>query len=133
MKQSRVRVSSGSPFESIVGFSRAVRIGDVIAIGGTAPLGPDGKTVGVGDAAAQARRCFEIARTALEELGASLDDVIRTRFLLTRIDDWQAVAKVHGEIFSEIRPVNTVVQVTRFIDPDWLVETEIDAVVATDP
>jgi enamine deaminase RidA (YjgF/YER057c/UK114 family) len=133
MKQSRVRVSSGSPFEPIVGFSRAVRIGDVIAIGGTAPLGPDGKTVGVGDAAAQARRCFEIARTALEELGASLDDVIRTRFLLTRIDDWQAVAKVHGEIFSEIRPVNTVVQVTRFIDPDWLVETEIDAVVATDP
>jgi enamine deaminase RidA (YjgF/YER057c/UK114 family) len=133
MKQPRVRVSSGSPFESIVGFSRAVRIGDVIAIGGTAPLGPDGKTVGVGDAAAQARRCFEIARTALEELGASLDDVIRTRFLLTRIDDWQAVAKVHGEIFSEIRPVNTVVQVTRFIDPDWLVETEIDAVVATDP
>jgi enamine deaminase RidA (YjgF/YER057c/UK114 family) len=132
MKQPRVRVSSGSPFESIVGFSRAVRIGDVIAIGGTAPLGPDGKTVGVGDAAAQARRCFEIARTALEELGASLDDVIRTRFLLTRIEDWQAVAKVHGEIFGEIRPVNTVVQVTRFIDPDWLVETEVDAVVATD-
>jgi enamine deaminase RidA (YjgF/YER057c/UK114 family) len=132
MKQPRVRVSSGSPFESIVGFSRAVRIGDVIAIGGTAPLGPDGKTVGVGDAAAQARRCFEIARTALEELGASLDDVIRTRFLLIRIEDWQAVAKVHGEIFGEIRPVNTVVQVTRFIDPDWLVETEVDAVVATD-
>jgi enamine deaminase RidA (YjgF/YER057c/UK114 family) len=132
MKQPRVRVSSGSPFESIVGFSRPVRIGDVIAIGGTAPLGPDGKTVGVGDAAAQARRCFEIARTALEELGASLDDVIRTRFLLTRIEDWQAVAKVHGEIFGEIRPVNTVVQVTRFIDPDWLVETEVDAVVATD-
>jgi enamine deaminase RidA (YjgF/YER057c/UK114 family) len=133
MKQPRVRVFSGSPFEPIVGFSRAVRIGDVIAIGGTAPLGQDGKTVGVGDAAAQARRCCEIARTALEELGASLDDVIRTRFLLTRIKDWQAVAKVHGDVFSEIRPVNTVVQVTRFIDPDWLVETEIDAVVATDP
>ena len=126
---SRSSVSSGSPYEPIVGFARAVRIGNIIAIGGTAPIAPDGSNAGVGDPAAQARRCFEITREALEELGASLEDVIRTRFLLTRIDDWQAVAKVHGEIFSGIRPASTIVQVTRFVDPEWLVETEVDAVV----
>lgn len=125
----RRTVSTGSPYEPLIGISRAVRIGNVIAVAGTAPLGPDGRTVGIGDAAAQARRCFEISRLALEELGASLRDVIRTRMLLTRIEDWQAVAAVHGELFREIRPVNTVMQVTRFIDPDWLVETEVDAVV----
>jgi len=125
----RQSVSTGSPYEPIVGISRAVRIGDVVAVAGTAPLGPDGKTVGVGDPAAQARRCFEIARAALEQLGAGLGDVIRTRILLTRIEDWRAVAEVHGEFFRDIRPVNTIVQVSRFIDPDWLVETEVDAVV----
>ena len=124
----RRNISSDSPFEPIVGFSRAVRIGNVIAIGGTAPIGADGETVGVGDPAAQARRCFEITRAALAEAGASMTDVIRTRFLLTRIEDWQAVAQVHGEFFADIRPVNTIVQVSRFIDPDWLVETEVDAV-----
>lgn len=126
---SRSSVSSGSPYEPIVGFARAVRIGNMIAIGDTAPIAPDGTNVGVGDPVAQARRCFEITREALEELGASLEDVIRTRFLLTRIDDWRAVAKVHGEIFSGIRPASTIVQVTRFVDPEWLVETEVDAVV----
>ena len=125
----RQRVSSGSPFEPIVGFSRAVRAGPIIAVGGTAPIGADGKTVGMGDPAAQARRCFEIADMALRELGASLSDVIRTRFMLTRIEDWEAVAKVHGELFGDIRPASTIVQVTGFIDPDWLVETEVDAVV----
>ena len=125
----RSSVSSGSPYEPIVGFARAVRIGNTIAIGGTAPIASDGTNVGVGDPAAQARRCFEITREALEDLGAGLGDVIRTRFLLTRIDDWQAVAKVHGEIFSGIRPASTIVQVTRFVDPEWLVETEVDAVV----
>jgi enamine deaminase RidA (YjgF/YER057c/UK114 family) len=98
-------------------------------VAGTAPLGPDGKTVGVGDPAAQARRCFEISRLALEQLGASLQDVIRTRVILTRIEDWQAVAQVHGEFFRDIRPVTTIMQVSRFIDPDWLIETEVDAVV----
>ncbi|MDJ0950002.1 MAG: RidA family protein [Alphaproteobacteria bacterium] len=126
----RQTVSTGSPYEPIVGFSRAVRIGQIIAIGGTAPLGPDGKTVGVGDPAAQARRCFEITDAALRELGAGLSDVIRTRFLLTRIEDWEAVARVHGEIFADVRPVNTIAQVSRFIDPDWLLETEVDAVVS---
>jgi enamine deaminase RidA (YjgF/YER057c/UK114 family) len=84
--------------------------------------------VGRGDAAAQARRCLEIIAAALEAAGASLRDVVRTRILLTRIDDWQAVAGVHGEFFRDIRPVNTIMQVSRFIDPDWLVEIEADAV-----
>ena len=125
----RKNVSTGSPYEPIVGISRAVRIGNVIAVAGTAPLGPDGKTVGVGDPKEQARRCFEISRMALEKLGAGLEDVIRTRILLTRIEDWKAVAEIHGEFFRDIRPVNTIMQVKRFIDPDWLIETEIDAVV----
>lgn len=125
----RQRVSTGSPYEPRVGVSRAVRAGRIIAVTGTAPLGPGGRTVGVGDPAAQARRCLEIIREALEQLGASLSDVIRTRILLTRIEDWEAVARVHGEIFGEIRPANTIMQVTRFIDPDWLVEIEADAVV----
>ena len=99
---------------------------------GTAPLGLNGKTVAPGDPAAQARKCFEIARTALEKLGASLRDVIRTRILLTRIEDWKAVAEVHGEFFRDIRPVNTIMQVSRFIDREWLVEIEVDAVVGTE-
>ena len=130
MTRSRQNVSTGSPYEPIAGFSRAVRIGSVISVAGTAPLGPDGKTVAVGDPAAQARRCFEISRAALEQVGGSLKDVIRTRILLTRIDDWREVAAVHGEFFRDIRPVNTIMQVSRFIDPDWLIETEVDAVVA---
>ena len=125
-------ISSGSPYEPRVGISRAVRVGSIIAVSGTAPLGPDGKTVAVDDPAAQARRCIEIIREALERAGASLQQVVRTRTLLTRIDDWQAVATVHGEYFGSIRPANTIMQVTRFIDPDWLVEFEADAVVETD-
>jgi enamine deaminase RidA (YjgF/YER057c/UK114 family) len=130
MRKARENVGTGSPYEPILGISRAVRIGGTIAVAGTAPLGPDGRTVGTGDAAAQARRCFEIARAALERLGGRLEDVIRTRILLTRIEDWKAVCEVHGEFFRDVRPVNTVVQVGRFIDPDWLVEIEVDAVVA---
>jgi len=125
----RQLVSSGSPYEPRVGISRAVRVGSIIAVSGTAPLGPDGKTVGKGDPAAQARRCLDIIRAALEQAGSSLDQVVRTRTLLTRIDDWQAVAAVHGEYFGAIRPANTIMQVTRFIDPDWLIEFEADAVV----
>ena len=130
MTRSRQNVSTGSPYEPIAGFSRAVRIGNIISVAGTAPLGPDGKTVAVGDAASQARRCFEIARAALGQVGSSLEDVIRTRILLTRIEDWREVAAVHGEFFRDIRPVNTIMQVSRFIDPEWLLETEVDAVVA---
>jgi enamine deaminase RidA (YjgF/YER057c/UK114 family) len=104
-------------------------VGSVIAVSGTAPLGPGGRTVAKGDAAAQARRCLEIIKEALERAGASLDQVVRTRTLLTRIDDWEAVASVHGEFFGAIRPANTIMQISRFIDPDWLVEFEADAVI----
>jgi enamine deaminase RidA (YjgF/YER057c/UK114 family) len=127
-KPKRQSVSSGSPYEPVIGISRAVRMGQLIAVSGTAPIGPDGKTVGVGDPSAQARRCFEIAKQALEKLGASLDDVIRTRVFLTRIEDWKAVAEVHGERFRGVRPASTFVQVSRFVDPEWLVEVEVDAV-----
>lgn len=122
-------VSSGSPYEPKVGISRAVRVGSVVTVSGTAPLGPDGKTVGKGDPAVQARRCLEIIAAALEKAGASLDHVVRTRTLLTRIEDWEAVAAVHGEFFRDIRPANTIMQVSRFIDPEWLVEFEADAIV----
>lgn len=125
----RLTVSSGSPYEPIIGFSRAVRIGSVIAVGGTAPIGPSGAVVGAGDPAAQTRRCFEIIADALEQAGAGLRDVIRTRTFLTRIDDWEAVGRVHGEIFGDIRPASTMIQVAGFIDPAWLVEIEADAVV----
>ena len=126
---SRQHVSTASPYEPLFGISRAVRIGSTIAIAGTAPLGPDGNTVSIGDAAGQMRRCLEIAQLALEKLGASLNDVIRTRTLLTRIEDWESTGRVHGEIFKDIQPVNTVMQVARFIDPNWLVEIEVDAVI----
>jgi enamine deaminase RidA (YjgF/YER057c/UK114 family) len=104
-------------------------VGNIIAVSGTAPLGPDGRTVGIGDAGVQARRCLEIIAGALENAGASLGDVVRTRTLLVRIEDWQKVAAVHGEFFGQIRPANTIMQVSRFIDPDWLVELEADAVI----
>jgi enamine deaminase RidA (YjgF/YER057c/UK114 family) len=125
----RKLISSGSPYEPKVGISRAVRVGSIITVAGTAPLGPDGRTVGHGDAAAQARRCLEIMAAALELAGASMKHVVRTRILLTSIDDWQVVAAIHGEFFRDIRPVNTIMQISRFIDPDWLVEIEADAVI----
>ena len=128
----RQLVSSGSPYESVVGFSRAVRVGNFIAVGGTAPLGSNGETVAPGDAAEQARRCIEIIKGALEEAGASLNDVVRTRVLLKRIEDWEAVAKVRGEYFKAIRPVDTIMQITTFINADWLVEIEADAVIDHD-
>jgi enamine deaminase RidA (YjgF/YER057c/UK114 family) len=123
-------VSSGSPYEPRIGISRAVRAGPLLVVSGTAPLGPDGRTVGIGNAGAQARRCLEIIARALESAGASLADVVRTRILLTRIEDWEVVARAHGEVFRDIRPANTVMQVTGFIDPEWLVEIEADAVVS---
>jgi enamine deaminase RidA (YjgF/YER057c/UK114 family) len=125
----RKLISSRSPYEPKIGISRAVRVGNVVAVSGTAPLGPDGRTVGLGDAATQARRCLEIIAGALEKAGVSLTQVIRTRMLLVRIEDWRAVAAVHGEFFGAIRPANTIMQVTRFIDSDWLVEFEADSIV----
>lgn len=126
----RTLISNGNPMEKVVGFSRAVRVGPYISVGGTAPVGPDGKTVGVGDAAAQARRCLEIIQATLEQAGAGLDDVVRTRVLLTRIEDWQAVIKVRAEFFAAVRPVDTIMQVVRFVNPEWLVEFEVDAVIS---
>lgn len=126
----RQLVSSGSPYEAIIGFSRAVRVGSFVSVGGTAPIGADGKTAAPGDAAAQTGRCMEIIRQALESAGATLEDVVRTRILLKRIDDWPAVARSHAAFFRDVRPAATVVQVTGFIDPEWLVEIEADAVIA---
>src|SRR5947209_13584535 len=123
----RQQVQTGSPYEPRLGIARAVRVGNIVVVAGTAPLGSDGRTVGPGDAAAQARRCLEIVRAALEQVGADLENVVRTRILLTRIEDWERVGEVHGEFFGSIRPVTTVMQVTRFIDPSWLVEIEADA------
>ena len=128
-QQFRQLISTGSPYEPKVGISRAVRSGRIIAVTGTAPLGPDGKTVSIGDASGQARRCLEIIKAAIEGLGGKMSDVIRTRILLTRIEDWEKVALVHGEFFTDIRPANTIMQVVRFIDPNWLVEIETDAII----
>jgi len=128
-KQLRHRISTGSPYEPKVGISRAVRSGRVIAVTGTAPLGPDGKTVAIGDPSDQARRCLEIIKSAIEGLGGKMSDVIHTRILLTRIEDWEKVALVHGEFFTDIRPANTIMQVVRFIDSNWLVEIEAYAII----
>jgi enamine deaminase RidA (YjgF/YER057c/UK114 family) len=126
----RTLVSNGNPMEKIVGFSRAVKVGPYLSVGGTAPVGPDGKTVGIGEPAAQARRCLEIIQEALERGGARLDDVVRTRVLLTRIEDWEEVIKVRAEVFARIRPVDTIMQVTGFVNPEWLVEFEVDAIIS---
>ncbi len=128
----RMLISNGNPMESVIGFSRAVRVGNFISVGGTAPVGADGNTVGVGDPAAQTRRCIEIIKQALEDAGSGLQDVVRTRMILTRIEDWEPVAKVRAEFFRDIRPVDTIMQVNRFVNPDWLVEMEVDAVVPSD-
>lgn len=126
----RVLVSNGNPMEKVVGFCRAVRVGPYIAVGGTAPVDADGKTVGVGDPAAQARRCLEIIKDALEQAGSGMEDVVRTRVLLTNIDDWKKVIEVRAEYFREIRPVDTIMQVASFVNPEWLVEFEADAVIS---
>ena len=130
MTGARTNIASGSPYEPIIGFSRAVRIGDSVAIGGTAPIGPDGKTFAPGDPAEQTRRCLEIIKQALEEAGGGLEHVIRTRMFLTNASHWEEVGKAHGEIFGDIRPASTMVEVSGLLDPDWLVEIEADAVLS---
>ena len=122
-------VPSGSPYEPVIGFSRAVRVGNSVYVAGTAPIGSDRKTVGIGDPAVQARRCLEIIQVALEAAGVSLQDVVRTRIYLTRAADWEQVGRVHGEFFKEIRPASTMVQVAQLLEPEWLVEIEADAVI----
>ncbi len=125
------RVSSGSPYEPVIGLSRAVRSGDWISVAGTAPLGPDGKTVHTGDVYAQTKRCLKIVTAAIVEAGGSIRDVVRTRIMLTDISLWREAARAHGEVFADVRPANTIVQIARFIDPEWLVEVEADCVVPT--
>lgn len=124
----RILVSNGNPMEKVVGFCRAVRVGPYISVGGTAPVDAQGKTVGLGDASAQARRCLEIIQQALEGAGATLDDVVRTRILLVNIDDWEKVVAVRADFFKDVMPVDTIVQVSRFVNPEWLVEFEVDAI-----
>lgn len=132
MAYGRRTIASGNPLEPVLGYSRVVRVGPHVAVTGTAAVDERGRAFGVGDAEAQARRIFEIIGRALAEAGASFADVVRTRVLLVDIADWEAVGRVHGETFGEIRPALTVMQVSRFIDPAWLVEIEVDAIVSTD-
>lgn len=124
----RQLVSSGSYLEPIIGFSRAVRVGNIVSVGGTAPIAVGGGTAAPGDAYGQTRRCLEIIGQALEAAGASFAAVTRTRILLTDIAHWQDAARAHAEIFGIIRPVTTLMQVSAFVDPAWLVEIEADAV-----
>ena len=120
------RVGSGSPFEPLIGFSRAVRVGDRVAVSGTAPVWPDGSCPD--DAGVQARRCLEIIVAALAEAGAAPTDVIRTRMFITAAEDADAVGAAHGEVFGAHRPAATMVVVTGLLDPRWRVEIEADAV-----
>ena len=131
MTSSRRLVTSGSPLEPQIGFSRAVRTGPYVAVAGTAPIAEDGATAGPGDVYAQSVRCLDIAEQALREVGATLADVIRTRVMLVDITRWREAAHAHGERFAQIRPACTFVEVSGFIDPEWLVEFEVDAVVGT--
>lgn len=128
MEQIRHNVPSGSPFEAAIGFSRAVRKGSHVVVAGTAPIREDGTTVAPGDVYAQTVRCLDIAEAALEAAGSSAADVVRTRIMLTDITAWRDAARAHGERFGEIRPACTFVEVSRFIEPEWLVEIEVDAV-----
>ena len=122
----RQNIPGTSPYEPIIGFSRAVRVGNVVHLSGTGPVGADNK-----DAAGQTRRIFEIAEEALTKAGATFDHVVRTRMYLVHAEDWEAVGRVHGEVFADIRPAATMVVVAQLLNPTWRVEIEFDAVVSS--
>jgi enamine deaminase RidA (YjgF/YER057c/UK114 family) len=118
----RQNISGGSPYEPIIGFSRAVRVGNAVHLAGTGPVGAEKE-----DAAGQTRRIFAIAENALKEIGASFNDVVRTRMFLTHVEDWEAVGHVHGAFFADIRPAATMVVVAKLLNPAWRIEIEMDA------
>jgi enamine deaminase RidA (YjgF/YER057c/UK114 family) len=125
----RQNISSGSPFEKSIGFSRAVRTGNMISVSGTAPIADDGSPAYPGDLYKQTRRCLSIIEKAILEAGGTLENVIRTRMFLTDISRWEEAARAHGEFFADIRPAATMVEVKGLINPEWLIEMEADCVI----
>lgn len=124
----RTNISSGSTWEPILGYSRAVVMGPFISVSGTTAFGPDGKLVGAGDPAAQTRQILKNIEAALEKAGAKMTDIVRTRLYVTDISQWEAIGRVHGEVFGEIRPAMAMVEVSKLIADDILVEIEADAI-----